>query len=105
MRDENHSTIGVVSFVLALISVFGMCASLAYAVYLKATSVDEIPLIPNLIVVIGGLMSFCLCLIAIGMGIAGIVQRKRKRKFAIIGLLISGVELLSLVGLFLLGLS
>lgn len=105
IRDKNHSKIGVASFVLALISVFGMCASLAYAVYLKATSIDEIPFIPNLIVVIGGLIFFCLCLIAIGMGIAGIVQKKRRRNFAIIGLLISGVELLSLAGLFLLGLS
>lgn len=77
---DGHSRLGVASFVLALIT--GLL--FAYTLSLAAT-VEEGDLTAGDL----GLACIFMTLVALGLGIAGLVRRQRKRLFAILGIVVS----------------
>lgn len=100
-----HSGPGIASFVLCMVSLLGYIATVALigaliSPYLNLTSPDEEAIqklgLAFLLVILFILMN----VIGIVLGIVGISLKKRKKIFAILGLIINGVIVLSIAAFF-----
>ena len=91
--ELRHAGFGVASFVLACLSLAGMFATFAIAGYLGAQRPDIVQTNSGVMVVIGmAIMGFAgLLLLAAVLGIVGLCQSNRKKVFAILGLVLSGL--------------
>jgi hypothetical protein len=98
-----HSGLGIVSFVIALVSGLIVVVSVTVATVLamKGAASGPHPLIAfvGLLIIAGVMLSF----VGLALGIAGCIQRTRKRLFATLGLCLNAFIVLGVVALLALG--
>ncbi len=104
--DLKHSGLGVASFVLALVAAVGLIVLIIAASAISAGPNGLDPRSAGAIT-IGLLIFVCLfmALIGLGLGIAGIVQKRYRRLFAIIGTAINGLLILGVLALMMIGMA
>ena len=114
-RGTGHSRLGISSFVLGVLAVVALILLVVVTPFLFSSAlegVDPQSLDPqdlngdSPVVVIAGLVglgflvSILLNLVGLGLGIAGLVQRRRRRLFAAIGTALNGLVVLGVIALF-----
>lgn len=105
--EQKHSGLGIASFVTSIVSgilifILVVIASVMYAS--TPNGIDE----KSAGAVVVGLCLFAFMfatLVALGLGIGGLLQKDRKRIFALLGTIFSAVTILGTVSIFLVGLS
>lgn len=109
MQDEQtlkHSGMGIASFIMSLLLGPGLFLLVIIAGVLQASTPGGIDNTSPAAVFLGLIMLFTagLTLIGIGLGIAGVVQKKRKKIFAVLGLIFNSVVVLAFLLLMIVGL-
>lgn len=107
MEDRKHSGLGIASFVTGIIS--GICLFLLIVIagVMEASTpggIDE----DSAGAVMVGLFLFAFmgaALVALGLGIGGLLQKERKKIFAILGTIVSAVPLVGTIFIMMLGLA
>lgn len=107
MEDRKHSGLGIASFVTGIIS--GICLFLLIVIagVMEASTpggIDE----DSAGAVMVGLFLFAFmgaALVALGLGIGGLLQKERKKIFAILGTIFSAVPLVGTIFIMMLGLA
>ena len=101
-----HSGLGISSFIIALLFCLTLVGLFITAGMMEMNSPDGIDEDSTATILLGIALisSFFAELLAIGLGIAGLIQRKRGRLFAILGLAISSFIFLISTGLMIIGL-
>jgi len=105
MEEEKYSRLGIASFILSIVSGISMFMTFVVAGIAEASTpggIDETSMVAILI----GLSLFGaigLTLIALGLGIGGLVQKSRKKIFAILGTVFSSLTVLLTVGVLVIG--
>ncbi|MEW6093127.1 MAG: hypothetical protein AB1531_04090 [Chloroflexota bacterium] len=118
--QAKHSKIGIASFVLALLGLFLFCTAMLLALVYGASlglsnpSISQDPYQTyryidqtSPVFILSVVLSCCgpiLNLVGLGLGIAAVAQKIDKKIFGILGLVISGLVLLTYCGLTVLGL-
>jgi hypothetical protein len=104
-RPQKHSGVGIASFIISLLTGAGLFLSFAAAGVLEASTpggIDEQS--PEAVAIglaiLGGLF---VDLVALTLGVGGLCQDNRKKIFALLGALFSGLALAATVGLVVLG--
>lgn len=85
---EGHSKLGITSFVTAIVgglSFFILCGALGYMEMNTPGGVDE----TSKAVLLMGFGLILTIFISLGLGIAGFIQKKRKRIFSVLGFILS----------------
>ena len=96
-----HSGLGIAAFILSILSTLLIFALVTIAGVLEATTpggIDE----TSLEAIIVGMLIFAfigLALVGLGLGIGGLVQKQRKKIFAILGTIFSSVTILATLAL------
>ena len=101
-----QSGLGIASFIIAVAVGFGMVLLVVYAGVVEASSpggMDEESM-TAIAIGLGALGGMAAALLGVVLGIAGLVQRDRKRLFAVLGLVLNGLTILGVAGLILIGL-
>ncbi len=100
-----HSGVGIASFVISLVAGLLLVIMIGVCSYLVASRHGEVNEESPEAVAVGLTMlgSLFAELVALVLGIIGLAQRDRKKIFAILGTVFSGLALLGLGGLLLLG--
>ncbi|NPU98397.1 MAG: hypothetical protein HPY51_14465 [Candidatus Omnitrophica bacterium] len=105
MEDQKHSGLGVASFITSIVSGIFLFLLIVIAGVMEASTpggIDEHS------AVMVGLFLFAFmggALIALGLGIGGLLQKERKKIFAILGTVFSAVSLVGIIFLMMLGLA
>lgn len=99
-----HSVLGIISFVLSLVVLLGICATFGLATYVNSqnTYASDQPLIAVL-----GLLGICtigLGLLGVILGIIALFQPAQSKVLAILGLALNALCALGLCGIIVLGL-
>lgn len=101
-----HSAFGIASFIISIIAWISLLMTLIVAVIIAAV-VEPINIQESypIGILVGSLLLivFLLSLIGIGLGIAGLFQKKRKKVFSILGLIFNGIVFLGIFVLFIIG--
>jgi hypothetical protein len=101
-----HSGLGIASVAFGVLGALAMGGALGIAMYAAVANKGEVDEQSPLIMTVGFL--FCagvpLNILGIGLGIAGLVQKDRRKLFAIIGLSVNAGMLLVMGGILVLGL-
>ena len=118
-RENRHSRMGIASFVISILVVVAILA-LVVGAPLVLSSTDALdpqsfdpadpqsidlsnPAIIALQVIgLGFIIGVLLSFVGFGLGVAGLIQRRRKRPFAIVGAVLNGLVILGVVVLILL---
>lgn len=118
-RENRHSRMGIASFVISILVVVAILA-LVVGAPLVLSSTDALdpqsfdpadpqsidlsnPAIIALQVIgLGFIVGVLLSFVGFGLGVAGLIQRRRKRLFAIVGAVLNGLVILGVVVLILL---
>ncbi len=105
--ELKHSGIGIASFVIAIVAAVGILATVGIAGYLEASIPGGIDDDSPRMLAIGCsvIVAAGLELLALPLGLVGLFQRERKKVFAVLGTAISGLFVLGVVGLVVLGLA
>ena len=103
--EQKHSGIGIASFILSLLIGVLLFMVVMFAGYMEVTtpggiSEESVSAIMLGLVIIGLLL---LELVAFGLGIGGLFQKDRKKLFAILGTIFSGLAILGVVALMIIG--
>ncbi len=113
-RENKHSRMGIASFVISILATVLVVALFIIAAEIGTTafgnvqdpqsidpqSLQDSPALVGLAAVgLGMLASIAFYLLGLGLGVAGIIQRRRKRLFAVLGAVFNGIVLLLIVGL------
>lgn len=104
---QKHSGLGIASFIFSIVAgILIFLLFIAAGVMQVSTpgGVDE----KSAAAVIIGLLIFAflfLCLVALGLGIAGLIQKDRKKLFATLGTIFSTVILVGTISLIFIGMS
>lgn len=107
MEAQKHSGLGIASFITSIVSGILVFLLIAVAGVMEASTpggMDE----ESAGAVIVGLSCFCFSgasLVALGLGIAGLMQKERKKLFAILGIVFSAVTILGTIFIVILGLA
>jgi hypothetical protein len=107
MENQKHSELGIASFTTSIVSGILIFLVIVIAGVMEASSpegMDE----ESVSAVMVGLFLFAFlgaALIALGLGIAGFLQKERKKIFAILGVVFSAVSLLVTILLIIIGLA
>jgi len=116
-RENAHSRMGVASFVLAILATVVLVALFVAGTVVAASafenvdpqaldpeSVQNSPAFASLALIgIGVFACLILYVIGLGLGVAGLIQRTRKRLFAALGTTLNGLVLAAMFILFALG--
>ena len=107
MEEQKHSGLGVASFVTSLISGVVIFLLLAVAGVMEASTPGGISEDSLSAMVVGLILLLFLgvALVALGLGIAGLLQKNRKKIFALLGSIFSAATLLCTIGIVALGMS
>lgn len=104
-REPKHSGVGIASFILSLLTGAGLFLAVAAAGVLEASTpggIDEQS--PEAVAIgLGILGGLFVDLIALTLGVGGLCQSNRKKLFALLGALFSGLALFATVGLVVVG--
>ncbi len=105
MEELTHSEIGIVSFTASIISVVFVFLLIVVAGVLEVTTPGGVDVESDSAIIVGlFLFAFVgVLLIALGLGIVGLMQKDRKITFAILGTVFSSVALVSTVALYTIG--
>jgi hypothetical protein len=107
MNELKHSGLGIASFITSIISGIILFTLVGIAGFLQATTpggLDE----NSAAAVIIGLLLFAFVgalLVALGLGIGGLVQKERKKIYAVLGTVFATAFLLIMIFILILGLS
>ena len=103
--ELKHSGVGIAAFIISLLMGFITFIVVVIAGVLETSSPGGIDQNSVAAAVVGLLIIGCILvqLVALGLGIAGLVQKNRKKLFAILGTVFSGMTLLGVVFLMLIG--
>ena len=100
-----HSGLGIASFILALVSGLSVIALIVVAGFMEASTPGGVDEDDPAVIVLG--LTVCAGAIAavvgLALGIAGAVQRHRKKVFAVLGLVFNALVVLSVAGLMVIG--
>lgn len=102
---EKHSGLGIASFISSIVAGILIFILIVIAGVMEVSTpggVDE----KSAEAVIVGLFIFAflfLCLVALGLGIAGLIQKDRKKLFAVLGAIFSTVTLTGTISIILIG--
>ena len=104
-QELPHAGFGVASFILACISLVGMFAAVAAAGYLVASKPELIQQNVGIMMAVGlAVIAFGgLLVISAMLAIVGLLQSNRKKVFAILGLVLSGLAIAAVVALMTIG--
>jgi hypothetical protein len=104
-RTLKHSSFGIASFVLALITGILFLLLMAFVVLLEVREPGCLDEEGPLILVLGfGAIGSCTMLIAgLGLAIAGLVQKGRHKMFSVLGLVFNASFLLGIISLLIIG--
>jgi len=106
MEVQKHSGLGIASFIISCVSGIAMFSIFVAAGLMQAApgGIDERS---SSAVVLGlGIFAFIgMTLVALGIGIAGLAQKERKKLFAVLGVVFSVTTIVCTAGLMLIGLA
>ena len=90
--DQKHSGMGIASFIISLVIGVGVFLAIVIAGVIKVANPESLHNESIGTALLGLFIIGCLFinLIGIGLGIAGLVQKNRKRIFSILGTIING---------------
>ena len=102
-----HSRLGIASFVISAIFAIAIFVAFAYAGYLEATTPGGMDEESPEAIVVGLFVIFCSfgLIVGLGLGIAGLFTRQRRKVFPILGTILSALVLLGACGLVGIGLA
>ena len=117
--ENKHSRLGIASFVIAVLSILGIILffAIGFSVASSAVGPDPQSFDPNSIgpdsplattfffLSLLFLASVLITIVGLGLGIAGLIQRRRKKLFAILGTVANGLIVLAVASLIVLGLA
>jgi hypothetical protein len=102
-----HSGIGIASFIAGLVALLMIVGAFAVAVVVAVEALPTGPSgrNPQQLFFVGVLFigAGLVAVVGTGLGIGACFQTKRKKVFAVIGLVVNGLVLLGAIGVFLLG--
>ena len=103
----SHSGIGIASFILSLLCGLTLVGIIIVAMVIGARSGGELDERSPAVMAIGcsALLGLALTLLGLILGIVGIMQKDRKKTFAILGLIFNAVILVGTVALILVGMA
>lgn len=107
MDNLKHSGLGVSSFIIGLIASIGLLITIIMATVAEASTYGGLDPNSSQAAIIGLTMMLflALALVAIGLGIAALVQKDFKKLLPILGLTFSSVMVLIIIILMVIGLS
>ena len=114
-REDRHSRMGIASLVIAILAIIAIVLFFVISVSVASsavgndpqsfdpTSIDQNSPLASTFALLGlGLIgSVLLTVVGFGLGVAGLIQRRRKRLFAILGTIFNGLVVLGVIGLIL----
>ena len=105
--QSKHSGLGIAAFALGIFNLLALFVLLAVAGYLEGSVPGGLGNNESLAMAVGlvAMLVMALCLLALGLGIGGCVQKQHKKVFAILGIVVSGLTTMIMVGTILLGMS
>lgn len=118
-REDRHSRMGIASFVISILVALVILALVVGAPILISSSEGFDPqtfdpadpqsidlpsstLIALQAIGLGFILGVLLSFVGLGLGVAGLIQRRRKKIFAVIGAVLNGLVVLGVVSLILL---
>ena len=118
-RENRHSRMGVASFVIAILVVVATLALVVGAPLLlsqtdaldlqnfdpanpQSIDLSDPAIIALQVIGLAFIVSVLLSFVGFGLGVAGVIQRRRKRIFAVIGAVVNGLVIAGVVVLILL---
>ena len=113
-RENKHSRLGIASFVIAILVVLAILALVIGGPLVISSSEGFDPqsfdpadpqsidpsdpaIIALQVLGLGFIVGVLLSFVGLGLGIAGIIQRRRKRLFAVIGAVLNGLVVLGVI--------
>jgi hypothetical protein len=99
VQPPPHSRLGIASLVLSIVGAVIYFGALAIAVFLGAYGRWELGETGEVLGGLAVLVGVAALLAALGLGIAGIVQKRRKSLFAILGTVFSAVALVAIASM------
>jgi hypothetical protein len=94
---EKHSPLGIASFVVSILAMLTLCGNLVI-VYSLSGGLIVNPSFQSIDAVLSCLAAL-LALVALGLGIAAVTQKKAKKVFGILGIVFSSLFLLGYCGI------
>lgn len=107
MEEEQHSGLGIASFIISIVSAIAIFILIVIAGAIEVSTpggMDE----ESIGAVVLGLFLFAfffVALVALGLGIGGLNQKNRKTIFAILGTVFSAITVLGTIVVIMLGLA
>lgn len=107
LMEQKHSGLGIASFILSLVCGLMIFVLFVVAGVIEVSTPGGMDEESAAAIIIGLLifLDFFILLVAIGLGIGGLIQKERKRLFAILGLVFSIGILFTTMLLMLIGLT
>lgn len=116
-REDRHSRMGIASLVIAILAIIAIVLFFIIGVSVASaeiggdpqsfdpSSIDEnSPLATTFALLgLGFVGSVLLTVVGLGLGVAGLIQLRRKRLFALLGTIFNGLVVLVVIALFVLG--
>lgn len=104
---QKHSGLGITSFIFSIVSGILIFILIIIAGMMEASTPGGIDEKSAAAVIVGlFIIAFLfLCLVALGLGIAGLMQKDRKKLFAILGTIFSTVTLVGTISIIIVGMS
>ncbi len=119
-RENRHSRMGIASFVISILVVVAILALVVGGPLLISSSegfdpqsfdpadpqsvdLSDPAVIALQVVGLGFIVGVLLSFVGLGLGLAGVIQRRRKRLFAVIGAVLNGLVVLGVLSLVVLG--
>ena len=103
--DHKHSGIGVASFIISLVMAVAAFGLITFAGVIEATTPGGMEEESAVAIVIGLSIFGCILvdLVALGLGIGGLIQKDRKKIFSILGTIFSISTIIGIVFIMIIG--
>jgi hypothetical protein len=104
-RGLKHSGLGIASFIIAIVLGVFEFLFIVVAGIVETTNSGGIEAKPTIAIVVGMsiLLGVGLSLVGIGLGIAGLIQKNRKKVFTILGLVFNIAVIIMVLGIVVIG--
>ncbi|MFM2480302.1 hypothetical protein [Celerinatantimonas sp. YJH-8] len=105
MTVQKHSGVGIAAFVISIISLlFIFFLMFLLGIMTTAVAAHRSALSTGILLIsFLSIVPLLMNLVALGLGIAGLLQRDRKKIFPILGTILSGIIVISLLSMIVLG--
>lgn len=102
-----HSGLGIASFIIALVTGTLLVIAMVFAGIMAAAAGGDVDDEAPAMIAVGCfiILGVLAHLLGLGLGIAGLVQRDRRRVFAALGMVLNGVAVLGVLALMAIGLA